>query len=177
MSVRNSDSKRVITLNRREEANIFITSFLDYLKQDLNNGYYSYAKGEAIIAVGKARKLLGLFPKGLKRIDFNGNVAQLQDRRKTARLYGMLREVSRGNGNFNIGSGTREEAREMGAAWVGKGARLSSNGKAWISHNGMRQYRPPAYKNKKGHAQANFEKKIVGQRSKGWQTNGHFDID
>ena len=72
MSVRNSDSKRVITLNRREEANIFITSFLDYLKQDLIDdekdayGHYSYAKEEEIIAVGRTRSLLGGLSRGLK---------------------------------------------------------------------------------------------------------------
>lgn len=38
------------------------------------------------------------------------------------------------------------EANIAGAKWVGKGYRLSSDGKAWISADGSRRYRPPVYK-------------------------------
>ena len=64
----------------------------------------------------------------------------------------------------------------MGEAWVGNNYHISSDGKAWISLDGMRKYRPPSYKPRIGKTQANFEKKFDGQISKDWLSNGHLDI-
>jgi RHS repeat-associated protein len=60
-----------------------------------------------------------------------------------AQLSGTLRQASKGKGNFGIGTASAEQANVMGEAWVGLEYRISSDGKAWISKNGMRQYRPP----------------------------------
>ena len=66
------------------------------------------------------------------------------------------------NPNFNIGSGTRAEADQLGRTWVGDGARRTSDGKGWISADGTRGYRPPTEKNapiqhNPTGTQANFE--------------------
>lgn len=95
-------------------------------------------------------------------------------------MSGMLRDASKGKGNFGLGSGTKEQANEIGNAWVGKGAEIASDGKTLVSKDGLRQYRPPSPKNSK-HAktgsQANFERRFQGQKSKKWQGNGHMDIE
>lgn len=95
-------------------------------------------------------------------------------------MSGMLRDASKGKGNFGIGSGTREQANAMGSAWIGKGAKQASDGKTLVSKDGLRQYRPPSSKPNSKHAttgsQANFERRFQGQKSKQWQGNGHMDV-
>jgi len=93
-----------------------------------------------------------------------------------AKLSGMLRSASRGKGNFGIGAGTREQALVMGKAWLGKGYKMSSNGKAWVSLDGMKQFRLPSYKPYLNKVQANFERKFEGQVTRRWQANAHLDI-
>ena len=66
------------------------------------------------------------------------------------------------------------EANLAGAKWVGKGARLSSSGTAWISADGTRQYRPPTVKKKSGRYQANFESRSGNTGP--WENNEHLDI-
>lgn len=89
---------------------------------------------------------------------------------------GLLREASRGKGNFGLGSGTRAEADKLGRNWVGDGYETASDGKTLISQDRLRQYRPPTYKPDLGKTQANFERKLPGQKSKKWNSNGHLDI-
>jgi RHS repeat-associated protein len=92
----------------------------------------------------------------------------------TEEMSGMLRAAVRGKGNFGIGSATRVEADVIGRAWVGEGATLASDGKTLVSQNGLRQYRPPAYKPRLGYEQANLEWRL---RTEGkWQGNAHIDI-
>lgn len=91
-------------------------------------------------------------------------------------LSGMLRDAAQGKGNFSLGSATAEQAHAMGLAWVGRGYRTAKDGRVLISADGMRQYRMPTFKPREGKVQANFERKFEGQRSKGWQSNGHVDI-
>jgi len=91
---------------------------------------------------------------------------------------GILRDAAKGKGNFNLGSGTRTEADKLGRAWVGDGARISSDGKTLVSKDGLKVFRPPSAKPNSPHAttgvQANFERKIeVGGRP---ISNGHLDI-
>ncbi len=93
-----------------------------------------------------------------------------------AYLSGALRQASKEKGNFGIGVATQEQATAMGYAWVGKGYKVSRDGTALISANGMRQYRPPTFKKNLGKKQANFQRKFDGQISNGWQSNGHLDI-
>jgi hypothetical protein len=93
-----------------------------------------------------------------------------------AQLSGILRLASRGKGNIGLGTGTREQANALGKVWVGEGHRISSDGTAWISSNGMRQYRPPSFKMKLDKVQANFERKFEGQTWNNWPFNGHLDI-
>lgn len=91
-----------------------------------------------------------------------------------AKLSGMWRDALRGKGNFGIGSGTRAEDMLLGRAWTGPGARLSTNGKGWISADGLRLWRPAAYKPRLGKWQSNFQ--MRWKPSGEWQTNGHLDI-
>ncbi|WP_344808533.1 RHS repeat-associated core domain-containing protein, partial [Allohahella marinimesophila] len=96
-----------------------------------------------------------------------------------AEMSGMLRDAAKGKGNFNIGSGTREQADAMGAAWVGSGAKVASDGRTLVSKDGLRQYRPPSSKSSDyatTGTQANFERRLEGQNSRQWQGNGHMDI-
>ena len=95
-----------------------------------------------------------------------------------AREIGILRDAAKGKGNFGLGSGTRTEAKKLGDAWVGPGARLASDGKTLVSKDGLKVYRPPSSKPNSLHAptgtQANFERKLSpGGRPIG---NGHLDI-
>jgi hypothetical protein len=91
-----------------------------------------------------------------------------------AKINGMLRDASRGKGNFGLGSATYNEAIQAGKAWVGEGFRISKDGSSWISANGLRQFRPPSFKPKLGIQQANFQWRNVN--SGAWQGNGHLDI-
>lgn len=104
------------------------------------------------------------------------NIAKLDSR--------LAKAVKGDNGkpNYNIGSGTVEEAERLGKLWVGDGARKTSNG-GWISADGLRGYRPAKYKpntptqyNPTG-TQANFETykyTAAGERIK--IGNGHLII-
>ena len=87
---------------------------------------------------------------------------------------GLLRGAAKGKGNFSLGSGTRADADRLGKAWVGDGYRVSRNGEALVSADGMRIYRPPRNKGRLGKIQANFERKVPGSRRV--QSNGHLDI-
>jgi hypothetical protein len=92
-----------------------------------------------------------------------------------AKLSGMLRDASKGKGNFGIGSGTAEQAGAMGKAWVGEGYKVASDGKTLVSSDGLRQFRPPSFKSNLGKTQANLERGFepMGQ----WQGNAHLDIE
>jgi hypothetical protein len=89
-------------------------------------------------------------------------------------LSGVLRDAAKGKGNFGLGSATQEQAGAAGRAWVGDGASLASDGKTWISQDGLRQFRAPSYKPNLDQWQANFESRLVPRGA--WQGNGHLDI-
>ncbi|MCQ0033774.1 hypothetical protein [Burkholderia glumae] len=100
----------------------------------------------------------------------------------TADQMGILREAaaggSLGKGNFSLGQATAPEADALGAAWVGPGYRISSDGSSWVSSDGLRIYRPPSAKPNSSYAttgvQANFESKLTaGSRP---ISNGHLNI-
>jgi len=63
----------------------------------------------------------------------------------------------------------------MGKAWVGEEYTVSSNGKAWVSKDGLRQYRPPSYKPAEQKVQANFESRFKPAGK--WQSDAHWDIE
>ena len=86
----------------------------------------------------------------------------------------ILTNARNGRGCFGLGSASYAEANLAGAKWVGKGARLSSSGTAWISADGTRQYRPPTVNKKSGRYQANFESRSGNTGH--WENNGHLDI-
>jgi hypothetical protein len=96
-------------------------------------------------------------------------------RKDWPKLSGILQAATRGKGDFGLGAVTKDEAEIIGRAWVGDGARLSRDGKAWVSKDGMRQYRPPQRKPRLKLTQANLESRTspTGQ----WQHNGHLDIE
>lgn len=93
-----------------------------------------------------------------------------------AEQSGILRDAAAGTGNFGLGPATASEADVLGQAWVGEGSTVASDSKTLLSEDGMRQYRPPSYKPNLGIQQANFESRLPGQLSRGWQGNGHLDI-
>ncbi|MDE8559409.1 VENN motif pre-toxin domain-containing protein [Pantoea vagans] len=86
--------------------------------------------------------------------------------------------------NYGVGTGTKEEADQLGKIWVGEGARPTSDGSGLVSADGTRIYRSPKGKpnapdslNPTG-TQANFEsytKNIeTGKMEK--TGNGHLNI-
>ncbi|WP_429056032.1 hemagglutinin repeat-containing protein [Enterobacter sp. A4] len=92
---------------------------------------------------------------------------------------GILRDAAKGNkGNFGLGQATAKDANALGEAWVGPGYRVSSDGTAWVSSDGLRVYRPPSTKPNSPHAttgvQANFEQKLTPTGRP--ISNGHLDI-
>src|SRR5690606_31556792 len=93
---------------------------------------------------------------------------------EVAKFAGMLRDAARLKGNFGIGSATRMEADVLGYAWVGDGWRWSSDGKAMVSADGLRVYRPPSWKPDLGKYPANLEWKVEGISQP--QGNAHIDI-
>jgi hypothetical protein len=93
-----------------------------------------------------------------------------------AERSGILRDAARGKGNYGLGSGTSREADALGRDWVGQGHTVANDGKTLVSSDGLRQYRPPSFKPNIGRHQANFERRFEGQRSRGWQGNGHLNI-
>ena len=92
--------------------------------------------------------------------------------RDWVRFSGVLRDAARGKGDFGLGAPvSRRDATILGRAWVGKGARQSSTGVAWISKDGLRQWRPPAFKKGSGVWQSNLQARWVPRGE--WQCNGH----
>ena len=91
---------------------------------------------------------------------------------------GILRAAAQGKGNFGIGSAAFEEAMALGKAWVGEGYSVSSSGKALVSADKLRIFRPPSLKPNSPYAttgmQANFEQKLIpGGRP---ISNAHLDV-
>lgn len=120
-----------------------------------------------VVGPGKLNKLDNL-PDALRSGRHLDETADWQDH------SWLLRRAAREKGNFGLGSGTREHADVAGHAWVGSDYRLSKDGRALISSDGLRQYRPPSHKKGLGIWQANFEKR---QSPHGpWQDNGHLRI-
>lgn len=141
---------------------------------DLAAGEYGHWAGE--IVPGIAAALLtggaGAAVRGTKAAEDIAKVAGVAD--DWPQLSGVLRDATKGKGNFGIGSATAEQAAAAGRAWVGDGAALASDGKTWISADGLRQWRPPSYKPNLDRRQSNFERRQVPQGA--WQGNGHLDI-
>jgi len=80
-----------------------------------------------------------------------------------------------GNRNYGVGYGTMDEVIGAGLGWVGDGARLNSAGNAWISADGLRQFRFPSWKdNTVKRMQANFESRDIPKGN--WVRNGHADV-
>jgi RHS repeat-associated protein len=87
---------------------------------------------------------------------------------------GILRSAAQGRGNFSLGSASASDAARLGRAWVGEGYSVASDGKTMISHDGLRQYRPPSWKKDWNEFQANFEQRPVNKGA--WGSNGHLSI-
>lgn len=84
------------------------------------------------------------------------------------------------NPNFSIGTGSADEANRLGLAWVGDGARLTSNQKqcpgCLQSFDGTRIYRPPQPK-KSSFATTGIQANFVQQTPTGTVlSNGHLNI-
>jgi hypothetical protein len=100
--------------------------------------------------------------------------AAAADRELLARDIGLLRDAAKGKGNFGLGAVTLQDAIRLGESWVGDGYTVAKSGKAFISRDGLRQFRLPSFKPKLNKFQANFEQR--SQPSGEWQDNGHLDI-
>ncbi len=87
----------------------------------------------------------------------------------------ILTNARNGRGCFGLGSASYAEANLAGAKWVGENYRVSSNGRMWISADGLRQYRLPSYKPKLKKYQANFESRNTDSGE--WTNNGHLDVN
>lgn len=90
-------------------------------------------------------------------------------------LSGIVRDATRGKGNFGLGSGTASQATRAGESWVGEGYRIASDGKTLVSRDGLRTFRPPSWKPDLGKYQANFSY-WIGERVGKPFGNGHLDI-
>lgn len=93
---------------------------------------------------------------------------------EAAELSGMLRQAAQGKGDFGVGTLTEDQANAAGMAWVGPKATLSSSGKAWVSEDRLRQYRPASFKPNLGKVQANLEWRVKPRGE--WQGDAHIDI-
>jgi YD repeat-containing protein len=93
-------------------------------------------------------------------------------------MSGILRDASSGKGNFSLGTSTAEDAQVLGEAWVGPGARETSDGSGMVSSDGLRVYRFPSEKPNSPYAntgvQANFESKMTPTARP--YANGHLNI-
>jgi hypothetical protein len=94
------------------------------------------------------------------------------------RLEAAIKGSGTRNPNFSVGAGTQKEADRLGKIWVGDGAKLTTDGKGWVSADGTRVYRFPKEKPNtpaeftNTGIQANFEILKDGKRV----SNGHMDV-
>ncbi len=86
----------------------------------------------------------------------------------------IIKDASIGKGNYGLGKGTIDDALITGREWVGEGYKVTKDGKEWISADGLRRFRFPAYKSRLGITQANFERRISSSGK--WTSNGHLEI-
>jgi len=95
-----------------------------------------------------------------------------------AEVSSSLRDISKAKGMYGLGSAEAADAVRFGRAFVGPGARLSSDGKALISADGARVFRFPQYKPSWHESQANFETRTLNARTNKWTVvgNGHLSI-
>ncbi|MEV6071910.1 hypothetical protein AB0L82_35675 [Nocardia sp. NPDC052001] len=89
-------------------------------------------------------------------------------------ISGIIREARQGRGDFGVGTGTAAEADAAGRAWVGDGAKLSSDGKAIVSADRLKTYRPPTFKKNLGKTQANYQWRLTPTGE--MLGNGHLDV-
>lgn len=90
---------------------------------------------------------------------------------------GMLRELFQGEKNINMGTATAEDSEALAQDFLGPDYRAMSNGKGWVSADGLRTYRFPASKDSPFAStgiQSNFEVK-VSPAAKPY-VNGHLNI-
>jgi hypothetical protein len=90
-----------------------------------------------------------------------------------AEVGGILQDAAAGKGNFDLGTASAATSQAAGEAWVGTGARLSSDGKTLLSTDLLRGYRSPSLKGS-GLLQSNFEWRQVPTGM--FIGNGHLTI-
>jgi hypothetical protein len=132
--------------------------------------------GDALLAGGGAKALGARLGAGVEANSLSW-----------AQMSGQLRSAAAGKGNFGIGSGTGAYIDDLGHAWVGSGATKSvSNPGILISSDGLRMFRPPAFKPGRGAFQANLQWRpeqwriVNGQwepfAAGPWIGNAHIDL-
>ncbi len=86
----------------------------------------------------------------------------------------MARGAGSAAGNYGLGEASWDEAMGAGRRYLRDGFTRSSDGRAWISRDGLRQFRGPTFKPKLGISQANFESRTIPKG--GWTSNGHLEV-
>ena len=76
--------------------------------------------------------------------------------------------------NYGLGSLSWDATMAAGRRFLGPGFRSSNRGAAWLSADGLRQFRPPTFKPRQGYSQANFQSRAVPRGE--WKTNGHVRV-
>ncbi|MFM0191855.1 DUF6531 domain-containing protein [Paraburkholderia strydomiana] len=104
--------------------------------------------------------------------------AQTPQQLTAEEMSGILRDAASNKGNTTLGTATAEDAQALGEAWVGPGARETSDGSGLVSADGLRVYRYPSSKPNSPYAttgvQANFESKMSPTGRP--YANGHLNI-
>jgi RHS repeat-associated protein len=164
---------KVAAGNLLESAAIEVTG-----AEDLAEAVQNFSEGKVVAgAVAVAKAACKPCKAGAKAVDAASEVTKSGD--DLAKMSGQLRDAAKGKGNYGLGTATRNQADDMGRAWVGDGAKLASDGKTLVSKDGLRQYRPPTAKPNSPHAktgvQANLERRFKPEGQ--WQGNGHLDIE
>jgi len=86
----------------------------------------------------------------------------------------IISRASRAVGNEGIGTASRETADVLGRNWVGDGYTRSKDGRALISQDKTRVFRPPSMKPKLKKEQANFIRR--DPKTGKPLSNSHLDI-
>lgn len=148
----------------------FIPGVGDGLKGLIKGGRQAARGADAAATIGRrsADEAVGRLPKHLRN-----------------KMKRIRNELAAGGNRGVSGTLSRGDADRLGESFLGPGYTISSDGKAFVSADGLRQYRPPTPKRgidpvtgepySRTGVQANFQSR--GEASGPWQNNVHIDVD
>ncbi len=89
----------------------------------------------------------------------------------------IVASAANGRKNFSIpGFATSARSDEAGLLWTGLDVAPPAGTKYWVSADGQKRYRPPAYKPNESKTQSNFESLPPANPRGFWKKNAHLDI-